>query len=134
MHAMDEFMDRIMYGVYKTKPIYCNCANEYANVNELRRIRREIAKGINELKSLSETKDRVDISLKEYEELKRINKDLLSRLNDAERILGMLDIPADMIQHIDPDSVKMYSAETFNPATFIRKHRFRIEFEMEEYD
>lgn len=102
-------------------------AHPYPVHNELRQIR-------NELKSLSETRDRVDISLKEYEELKRVNKDLLDRLNQAERILGMLDIPADMIQHIDPDSVKTYFAEAFSPNIFVRKRRFRIEFDVEEYD
>ena len=84
--------------------------------------------------ALLDTRDRVDILLKEYEELKRINRDLQIRLNQAERILGMLDIPADMIQRIDPDSVKTYSAETFDPNIFVRKRRFRIEFNVEEYD
>lgn len=84
--------------------------------------------------ALLDTRDRVDISLKEYEELKRVNKDLLDRLNQAERILGMLDIPADMIQHIDPDSVKTYFTEAFYPNIFVRKRRFRIEFDIEEYD
>ena len=95
---------------------------------ELAKLRREIEKS-------NESKDRVDISLKEYEDLKRVNKDLQIRLNQAERILGMLDIPADMIQHIDPDSVKMYSAEAFDPTNiFVRKRRCRIEFNVEEYD
>ena len=99
--------------------------------NEISRLRNEMRETKNELLN---NKDRVDISLKEYEELKRVNKDLLDRLNQAERILGMLDIPADMIQHIDPDSVKMYSAEAFDQNIFVRKRRFRIEFNVEEYD
>lgn len=100
--------------------------------NEISRLRNEMRETKNELLN---NKDRVDISLKEYEELKRVNKDLLVRLNQAERILGMLDIPADMIQHIDPDSVKTYFAEAFDPNNiFVRKRRFRIEFNVEEYD
>lgn len=94
----------------------------------------ELAKLRREMEKSNETKDRVDISLKEYEKLKRVNKDLLDRLNQAERILGMLDIPADMIQHIDPDSVKTYFAEDFDPNIFVRKRRFRVEFNVEEYD
>lgn len=129
MHTMPEHMNIIMYGNGKS-----SCCNPVADVNaaELRRIRRTMENGINELKSLSETRDRVDISLKEYEGLKRINRDLQIRLNHAERILGALDIPADMIQHIDPDSVKTYSAESYDCGPMIRKRRFRIEFNVEE--
>lgn len=131
MHVMPEHMNIIMYGNGKSS--CCNPVTD-ANTAELRRIRRTMENGINELKTLSESRDRVDISLKEYEELKRVNKDLLDRLNQAERILGMLDIPADMIQHIDPDSVKTYFAEAFSQNIFVRKRRFRIEFDVEEYD
>lgn len=125
MHAMEEYMDLIMYG---------SCCNNTINNTELRQIRRVMETGIDEIKTLRETKDRVDISLKEYEELKRVNKDLLDRLRQAERILGMLDIPADVIQHIDPDSIKVYTAENFYTEVFRTKHRFRIEFDVEEYD
>lgn len=131
MHVMPEHMNIIMYG--NGKPSCCNPVTD-VNAAELRKIRQTMENGINELKSLSETRDRVDISLKEYDELKRINRALQIRLNQAERILGMLDIPADMIQHIDPDSVKTYSAEAFGPNIFVRKRRFRIEFNVEEYD
>ena len=132
MHVMPEHMNIIMYGNGKSS--CCNPVTD-ANTTELRRIRRTMENGINELKTLSESRDRVDISLKEYEDLKRVNKDLQIRLNQAERILGMLDIPADMIQHIDPDSVKIYSAEAFDPTNiFVRKRRCRIEFNVEEYD
>ena len=122
MHAMDEFLDRIMYG-----------DNSSANTTYLRRIRQELKNCIAELKSLHESKDRVDISLKEYEELKRVNKDLLARLNHAEGILGMLNIPADMIQNINHYSVRWYSSDFMSPEYGGRKHRFRIEFETEEY-
>ena len=122
MHAMDEYMDRIMYGNNSS-----SC--------ELRRIRRVMENGINDLRTLSETRDRVDISLKEYEELKRVNKDLLDRLRHAEHVFNRIGIPADTIPLIDPDSVKVYSAESFDPGRFIRKRRYRIEFDMgkEEY-
>lgn len=126
MHTMEEYMDIIMYG--NGKPSCCNQATN-TNATELSQIRRTMEKGINELKSLTETRDRVDISLKEYEELKRINRDLQIRLNQAERLLGVLDICADMIQHIDPDSVKWYYADRVN---FDCKRYVRIEFAMED--
>ena len=92
----------------------------------------ELAKLRREMEKANETKNRVDISLKEYEELKRVNKDLLDRLNHAEGILGMIGIPADMIQNINRDSVKWYSAEDINFALCTRKFRYRIEFDVEE--
>lgn len=132
MHAMDEFMDRIMYGDNTPKPAHCNCFNESSNTAELRQIRQELKNCITELKSLHESKDRVDISLKEYEELKRVNKDLLSRLNDAERLLGAIGITADMVQNIDCDTVKTYSTDHVIPAAFERRIRYRIEFDVVE--
>lgn len=100
-----------------------------ATANEVARLRNELRQIKDEL---LDRKDRVDISLKEYEELKRVNKDLLDRLNHAESILGMIGIPADTIPLIDPDSVKVYSAESFDSGPFIRKQRYRIEFDTEE--
>ena len=130
MHAMDEYMNLIIYG--NDKSSYCNPAAD-ANTAELIKIRQIINNGINELKSLHETRDRVDISLKEYEELKRINKDLLDRLRHAERIFSKLEIAADEIPHIIPESVKWYSTEHYDCGPMIRKRRFRIEFDLEEW-
>lgn len=97
--------------------------------HEVHRLNDNIKQFQNEM---SATKDRVDISLKEYEELKRINKDLLERLRHAEGILGALGIAADMIPNMVPDSVKWYVAEDINMDFHIRKNRVRIEFDMEE--
>ena len=104
---------------------------EMAHAGELARLRREMERNSEKFDKLIESRDRVDISLKEYEELKRINKDLLDRLRHAERVFNIIGIPADMIPLIDPDSVKVYSAESFDPGPFIRKQRYRIEFDME---
>lgn len=101
------------------------------------KLRNEVSRLTNAIKVFqnesSATKDRVDISLKEYEELKRINKDLLDRLRHAEHILGKLEIAADVIPHIIPESIKWYSTESYDCGPMIRKRRFRIEFDMEEY-
>lgn len=132
MHAMDEFMDRIMYGDGTPKSVYGICADESANTTYLGQIRQELKNCITELKSLHESKDRVDISLKEYEELKRVNKDLLSRLNDAERLLGAIGIPADMVQNIDCDTVKTYSTDHVMPEVYERRIRYRIVFDVVE--
>ena len=101
--------------------------------DNLRNDVRRLNDNINNLRNeITASKDRVDISLKEYEELKRINKDLLVRLRHAESILGALGIAADMIPNMVPDSVKWYVAEDINMDFHIRKNRVRIEFDMEE--
>lgn len=100
---------------------------------ELVRLRREMERNSEKLDKFMESRDRVDISLKEYEELKRVNKDLLDRLRHAEAILNNIGINADVIPHIIPESVKWYSAESYDCGPMIRKRRFRIEFDMEEY-
>lgn len=96
-------------------------------------LRKDVKNATEKLNKLIESRDRVDISLKEYEELKRVNKDLLDRLRHAEHVFSRIGIAADMIPLIDPDSVKMYSAESYDCGPMIRKRRFRIEFVMEEY-
>ena len=100
------------------------------HLGELSRLRKEMEKNRQEM---SESKDRVDISLKEYEELKRVNKDLLNRLNHAEAILGALNIPADFVQRMVPESVKWWSSDYVSHEYGGHKHRYRIEFDTEEY-
>lgn len=65
----------------------------------------------------------------EVEELKRINNDLLIRLRHAESIMSIFDINADMIQKIDPETVRWYKSEYY-PWCSARK--VMIEFIMEE--
>ena len=101
--------------------------------SEMDRIRREMVKSNEKLDALIDVRDRVDISLKEYEELKRVNKDLLDRLRHAECILSKLGVAADVISLVDPDSIKIYYADSFEHSPLIRKRRYRIEFDLEEY-
>lgn len=105
---------------------------EHASLGMIAKLHRELERSSEKFDKMIESKDRVDISLKKYEELKRVNKDLLDRLNHAEGILGVIGIPADMIQCINRDSVKVYSAESFDQGPLIRKCRYRIEFDVEE--
>lgn len=96
--------------------------------NDVHRLTNEIRDFRNESVG---TKDRVDISLKEYEELKRINKDLLDRLRHAEAILGNIGINADVIPLIVPETVRWYKSEYY-PSPFEFKCKVMIEFLMED--
>lgn len=114
MHVMPEYMNLIMYG-------------DNSSSCELRRIRRAMENGINDLRTLSETRDRVDISLKEYEELKRENQHLNDELRHAHMILEKLHIPIRMIPNIIPSSVSWYESES---AEFMTR-RIQINFNIE---
>lgn len=47
--------------------------------------------------------------------------------------LGKLGVAADVISLVDPDSIKIYYADSFEHGPLIRKRRYRIEFDLEEY-
>ena len=114
MHAMDEYMNLIMHG------------NDSSSC-ELRRIRQTMERSIHELKTLQVERDRVDISLKEYEELKRENQHLNDELRHAHMILEKLHIPIRMIPNIIPSSVSWYESES---AEFMTR-RIQINFNIE---
>ena len=76
----------------------------------------------------SKTKDRVDISLSEYERLKRENRDLAWKVSRLEAILSSIRIPVEKYEQIKPDSVKVESCS--DPIHF--KQRIRIEFDMDD--
>lgn len=102
-----------------------------AHAGELARLRREMERNSEKFDKLIESKDRVDISLKEYEELKRVNKDLLNRLRHAETILNNIGINADVIPLIVPESARVYKSEYY-PSPFEFKRKVMIEFLMED--
>ena len=74
------------------------------------------------------TKDRVDISLNEYERLKRENRDLAWKVSRLETILSSIRIPVEKYEQIEPDSVKVESCS--DPIHF--KQRVRIEFDISD--
>lgn len=87
----------------------------------------ELAKLRREMEKVNETKDRVDISLKEYEELKRENERLTDKLRHAYMILEKLNIPMSMIPNIIPSSVNWYETDSIEFMT----RSIRIEFKVE---
>lgn len=104
---------------------------ELASLGMIAKLHRELERSSEKFDTMIESKDRVDISLKEYEELKRVNKDLLDRLRHAEAILNNIGINADVIPLIIPETVKWYKSEYY-PSPFEFKHKVMIEFLMED--
>lgn len=98
---------------------------EAARINSLSQ-----EKFANQLKSISEaeikSKDRVDISLEEYERL----KDEVKQLSERERVLmsviERLNIPVDVLDYILPDSVRIYTCFDIDCTNELQ--RYRIEF------
>lgn len=86
----------------------------------------------NELKKIHEeesrTKDRVDISLREYESLKKENRDLAWKVARLESILSSIRIPVEKYDLINPDSVEVGYCK--DPIHF--KQRIRIQFDMDD--
>lgn len=83
------------------------------------------------LKDISEaeikSKDRVDISLEEYELLKKENQALRERCMHAEYILKQMYIDPKVVEKIDPSSVSIWEMRD-DPDPF-NKH-IRIEFDV----
>lgn len=101
---------------------------EAARINSLSQ-----EKFTNQLKSISEaeikSKDRVDISLEEYERLKT-DLQFFREFSDTLNALFMkMGIPCDVINKIIPESVKVASCADYD--RFL-KH-FRIEFSVDEF-
>ena len=83
------------------------------------------------LKSISDTeiksKNRVDITLEEYENMKNEIKRLSYNVDVLSNILNQIKIPLDKIDEIIPDSIKTYWCD--NPCDF-NKRRFVVEFDI----
>lgn len=75
------------------------------------------------------SRDRVDISLAEYERLKAENKRLELEAMQLRVILGRIDFPTDVYENVRTDSISVHYSE--DPMRFVR--RYRIEFEVENY-
>lgn len=88
----------------------------------------ETIKGISEVEIKS--KDRVDISLEEYELLKKENRELLYRCFNAEMVLDKIHIHPKIIDRIDPDSIQKYESKSLMGF----KTRVCIEFDVHDYD
>lgn len=71
------------------------------------------------------SKDRVDITLEEYEHMKNKIKSLSYEVDRLSDILGRIEVPFD--EKIIPDSIVTYWCD--NHADFKRK--FRVEFEID---
>ena len=87
----------------------------------------ELAKLRREMEKSNETKDRVDISLKEYEELKKENQRLDDELRHAHMILEKLHIPMSMIPNIIPSSVNWYESDSVEFMTRNVQIVFKVE-------
>lgn len=87
----------------------------------------ETIKGISEAEIKS--KDRVDISLKEYEELKRENRALRAKCAQAAAIFEKISIDPRVVDRINLDTVQKYECKNLRDFTT----RIRIEFDMYDY-
>lgn len=115
-------------------PVVLNLAKNESNP--------ETARAINALKNcmemLLETQDRVDISLREYENLKQSLKKLHlenEKLHDILDKLGISLVECDsginVIDSIVPGSIRTSVMDPFDPNPLCLKRRVRIEFDIE---
>lgn len=111
-------------------------SDDYKNVKDVARIVTQVITEANRkhnetLKDISEaeikSKDRVDISLEEYELLKKENQALRERCMHAEYILKQIYIDPKVVEKIDPCSVSIWEMRD-DPDPF-KKH-IRIEFDV----
>ena len=74
------------------------------------------------------SKDRVDISLEEYEKMKREIKSLSSEVYRLSRILERIDVPLD--KEIIPDSIRTYWCDD----ALHCRHKFIVEFAIDDFN
>ena len=86
---------------------------------------------LEQLKKYEETKDRVDISLREYESLKDENKKLKEAIHLYEQTIIRLGIPFEAIDHIIPDTLHTYESHLIDHDPLSLRKRMRIEFDVE---
>ena len=83
----------------------------------------------NSLDKLIESKDRVDISLKEYEELKSINAQFARENGELMSILNKMGLDKRMVGRVIPGTIKVHTCDS--SVTFLEeKEKVRIEFEV----
>lgn len=76
------------------------------------------------------SKDRVDISLEEYESLKKENQELKNRCAKAEQVFRSFKIEPKLFERIDPDNVRKAVTRDLQDYTA----HIRIEFDVFDYE
>lgn len=74
------------------------------------------------------SKDRVNITLEEYEKMKNEIKSLSSEVYRLSRILERIDVPLD--KEIIPDSIRTYWCDD----ALHCRHKFIVEFAVDDFD
>lgn len=97
--------------------------------NNILRSNRELGE---KLKSISDaeikSKDRVDISLEEYESMKNQIESLSYKVDKLSSILERIEVPLD--KEIVPNSIRSYWCDDI----FDFKRKFRIEFDIDHWN
>lgn len=95
-------------------------------------VNRGLEKFGDKLQSISEaeikSKDRVDITLKEYEQLKDNVRKYEERCRKMGSMIMQMGIPYEVIEHIIPGSIDVATCD--DPCNF--KRRYRVEFDVED--
>ena len=74
-------------------------------------------------------RDRVDISLSEYEALKDENRELKRMVDQLSDVLKMIDFPIEILRKVRPETIeKSYSDDHIRFRT-----RYRIEFDVDRF-
>lgn len=87
---------------------------------------------LDRLDRYEEDKDRVDISLREYEGLKCQNENMASTIDSYERLFEALGIAVNVVDFIVPDTVHVYESQYLYCDPLTLRKRIRIEFDVEE--
>lgn len=97
--------------------------------NDILNANRELGKKLEDISNAEiRSKDRVDISLEEYEKMKNEIKSLSSEVYRLSRILERIDVPLD--KEIIPDSIRTYWCD--DAINF--RHKFIVEFAVNDFD
>ena len=96
-------------------------------------VNRGLEKFGNTLQTISDaeikSKDRVDITLKEYDELRNNLRRYEERCRKMGSMIMQMGIPYEVIEHIIPGSIDVTTCN--DPCNF--KRRYRVEFDVEVY-
>ena len=95
-------------------------------------VNRGLEKFGNKLQTISDaeikSKDRVDITLKEYDELRNNVRRYEERCRKMGSMIMQMGIPYEVIEHIIPGSIDVTTCD--DPFNF--KRRYRVEFDVED--
>lgn len=76
------------------------------------------------------SKDRVDISLEEYEQMRKQIETLERKNSQRDKLIIQLGIPAEIIDHILADSIRVYTMD--NIMDFTRKYTVSFKVPMRD--